>query len=1491
MIHPSASRMRHWVTFLVALCLCSGGRVFGRQAPAQQSGHPTPGQVKEAWQALRQAMVATRNSDNRAQITEEEAERRFAAHAETAHLLIQSYDEPASGKVLPPGGTITGDALIGGYFPNLARAYCSWMAAERTKDPNRKYAYYSAVHESLWHGVAEADGAREPKRQSRQLSAVYDTPFVRRMAIAAALSRRRIALEQARAAGEADAAGLSVASEMLDLQRLRKLPPAAFERMDQRADVEDIVGKAGYLEILGKSVQAVLDAELARSKPAFRLVTERADWQAEGRTKVIAGSIESLTPVTVRVVDAASGQPLPNAVQNHVIGPFDIRVDLEEKPEPSTVKLVLDDPLTKESITFATPIVLWNIPQPTIAVASRTRNVSDIFVTDLSFAVQRARPGDIVKVEAVEAAGTKSVHEETIAAAGDRTVSVPRFRVQPNAETPLRITITRGKSVLPSEEIRIVSQTTPTVSGRILSVNDLVSLVEIEVRDYADKVTGLSLNGIPFPPSVVPVQVDPVGPETPARFVFLVPWTGVGEGVTIGARTVREAQDVTVPWPAAPTAIAKDDPRLDKITDYQRELAKGDLDAGQRAYLAVLTDPQHAREASVILSDLYDYRLKRAPEGVGDDTITYLNNLRILAKAVQRADDLDSRIGQVQAQIEAEQERRRRAEAERAAREAAQRAKEQKEREEAERKAREAQKAREAAEEAARKQKTPVELKVVRSAYSAQDGLLWMRLAVSGLVLGRTVHSIRLDDIEMGAPLDAFVTPGGDAAPESATVECITVPPAASGSIRVTAVVSYPGAGQVPISASVDLKPGALDQVSEKLQGYAAYLRTGKHDGAPLPQWLRTMAIRRAGQLAAAAKSSVAAMQKDKRAADAVTTAHQAVARAVEYAEAVKASTGSETPDAAAAKAALTALIAPKLSVEGVSLVKKPQGFILSEGAAVRVRSWADDVIVKAGDRTLKGARSGGEWRFSLAGFPGKQGTLKVVAEVTGPEGTTARDEQDIQLELPAASVAFNLVRPDFVYCDDGTGKRSLVYSANATGRNDDILIEYDSPQAKLMAWTVLDSKGNKVEGSERAPLAPPLDGISIPAGKLKLGKYTVRVQLWDSTDATQTPSVQDVAVRVAPRAVAFIVGINYYPALSAMPSLAHAADDAMSLRAKLIEKGYAPENIIYVVGRNDTGTPEVKTNGLQNPKSDTPNDLSETRRTGQLNGIVRKKYVDTAFESFLNVLRLRKAVHALVYFAGHGTNVPAALQGTSGALNADHLIMADDEKTAPAKIYVYSWPQRIKASVTWGSKENPATVMCIYDACRNGTAAVFDALPPQLRSDDGAVVASALFSCQKGEQANENMTSDPKLAVAYKNEVFQNGFFTYALLKGLDELPESGPRLPDVIEKAGSVLATLVQQTPEKNRLASGASKPYSERQSLRPRDDLKRWEDAIYVIYPVQRSDVGLRLRGVLTSPYEGPALSAGRRVFASLFDQAHSGRSSAFGPAGNTPTSGLR
>lgn len=1418
----------------------------------EQSARPTPSQVRDAWQALRQAMVATRNSDNRSQIAVEEAERRFAAHAEAARLLIQSYDEPASGKVLPPGGTITGDALIGGYFPNLARAYCAWMAAQRTQDPARKLSYYSIVYESLWHGADDGSQSGSSKKKSRQLNAIYDSPYVRRMAIAAALARRSLALQIARAAGETDAVGISVAAEMSDLQRLRALPASAFSRVDQQADVEDIIGKAGYLEILGKSVQAVLDAELARAKPTFRLVSERADWQSGGRTKVIAGSIDTLAPVVVRVVDAASGKELPNATQKNVAGPFDIRVDLEERPAPTTVKLVMDDPLSKETIAFDRPIVLWNIPLPTIAVASRLRSITDTQVADLRFTVQRAQPGDVAMIEAIEGNATRKIHELPITDAGDREVVVPNFVVRPNAETIVRLSVRRGASVLVPEDIRVVSHTTPLVSARVLRVNDAVSLIEVDIRDYAERVTRLVINDIAYPDDVGPVTTELGGQEARTRFVYLVPWTRSGETLTIAASTVRDSEPIRLAWPSQMEAADPNDPRIASMARYQQELAKGDLDGAERSYLAVAAQASHAAEARLVLGDLYDLRIRNAPAGASEETSKYLEGLRTLAKAVARDGDLDARIAQIRAQLEAERERQRQAQAEKEAREAAQRAREQQEREEAERRAREAQKAREAAEEAARLQKTPVQIEVKHAAYSAADGILHARLEVTGLVLGRTIRALRIEDTEIPTDLESLVKP--DPAQSAASVEFVGVPATTSGSVRVSITVAFPDAGDLPVTKSVELRPGSLDSVSEALSNHVTFLRTGKYGGGAPPAWLTAMARLRAKRLAALATDAVGRVTRDKRENGAVARAREAIRTAVGYAEALKGVTGAdEAPEAIAARSALTEALQPKVVTEGIGLVKKGQTFVVADSAAVRVQSWAETLTVKFGDRALTGTRSDGEWRFSLAGLPGQKGTFKVRAEAALDGGEVLVGEQDVTLELPASAVAFNFDKPDFVYCDDGTGRRSLVYGATASGRNGDILIGFDSPAAKLMAWTVVDSAGNTVGGLGREPHVPPLDGLAIPAGKLGIGKYTVKVQLWDSSDASQTPVNQEIPLRIAPPAVAFIVGINYYYEASGQPPLQHAADDAMALRSKLIAKGYAPENIVYVTGRNDTGTPEVRTNGLQNPKSETPNDLSEVRRTGQLNGLARKRYVDTAFEAFLNVVRARQAAHALVFFAGHGSNVAASLEGGRAAFNVDHLIMADDEPSAPAKTYVYHWPNMIKKSVSWGSRESPVTIMCVYDACRNGTRAVFDALPPELRSDDGAVVASALFSCRKGEQANENITSDPKLAIAYDGETFQNGFFTYALLKSLDELPAAGARLPDVIDKAETVLSKLVQQTPEKNRMASGPAKPYSERQSLRPKDDLKRWEEGLYVIYPVERSGVG---SGILRVTLARPA-----------------------------------
>ncbi len=1415
-----------------------------QQAP---SSRPSPMEVRDAWIALRQAMLTTRNADNRSAISVEEAERRFAAHAEMARLLIQGYDEPASGKILPPGGTISGDALVGGYLPTLARAYCSWMAAQRATDSARKYAYYTAVYESLWHGAGDEPGASSKQRKASQIHPVYDSPFVRRMAVAAALARRRLGLELAQKAGETEVAAVSVTAEIADLDRLRKLPPSAFTRVPAQPDVEDIVGKSGYLELLDKSVSTVLAAELEAGKPRFRMVVESPEWQAEGSVKVIRGAVETLAPVTVKVVDAATGQALPNASQKNVLSEFDLRVSLEEKPEPISVKLVLDDPLTNASVTYDGTIALWNIPKPTIVMASRTMVIQDVAVAGLGFSVQRLRSGDEVRVAVGSGPSDSVVLQEKVTAAGDRTFTVPRFLVSPNAETPVVVSVRRGQKDVATEQLAVRSETTPLVTARVLRAHELVHLIEVTVSDFGSVIPRVMINGFEYPADVTPVETIAGSSEARSRSVFLIPWTGGAQSITVQARTVRPSDPVVVQWPSSPETIQPSDPRLGRLPDYQRELARGDLAAGERAYIGVLTDPSHAAEARQVLDDLYDYRLRQTPEGAASEAKAYLSGLRLLAKAVGRGEDLDARIAQLDAQIQAEQERLRRAEEERKAREAAQRAKEQKEREEAERRAREAQQAREALEAQQKLEKTPVEVAVVSSVFADRDGIAAIRLDVTGLVLGRRVKAVRMDDIDL-ENLEGLVTHSGSDA--RAELVLLAVPAPSATNVRVTVMVAYPNAGDVPKTITVPLSPGALPQLSAPLAGYLDLLRSGTSSGgAAPPKWVGAMCQRKLQRLLALANTAISAVTRDQRPPDALARAQAALASARQYADNVAALAGTDALEAVKkAEANLTTAIEPGLTVEGVSLVKRPAGgYVLADAAAVRVKTWADTVTVKFGDQTLQGSRTGGEWRFPLAGLRASQGKVAVTAEV--PFGTqTLRAQQELTIELPAAAVAFNFKKPDFVYCDDGTGSRSLVFNANDAGRNADTIVEFDPQGIKLIAWDVVDSRGNVVPGTERTPKPPPLDGkLQIEDGRLSVGAYTIRVRLWDSDDASQAPARADVKIRVAVRAVAFVVGINYYGTgeFRTLP-LRHAADDAMSIRAKLIERGYAPENIVYVVGRNDSGTPEMRTNGLQNVKSTTPNDLSETKRPGQRFGLATSKVVAAAFDTFLKVLEQRKARHVLIFFAGHGTNVTASL-GTRTALNVDHLIMADDDPSAPARVYVWEWPTRVKNLVNWGSKDTPVTVMCVYDACRNGTKAPFDAAPPDLSSDDGAVLCSALFSCRKGEQANENLDDDPKLAISYNGEVFKNGFFTYALLKALDELPPASVRMPDVITRANAILAQLVGQSQEKNKAVASAEKPYFERQSLRPTNDLRGWEQSLPVVYPAAQSSASTDGRSV--------------------------------------------
>ena len=151
----------------------------------------------------------------------------------------------------------------------------------------------------------------------------------------------------------------------------------------------------------------------------------------------------------------------------------------------------------------------------------------------------------------------------------------------------------------------------------------------------------------------------------------------------------------------------------------------------------------------------------------------------------------------------------------------------------------------------------------------------------------------------------------------------------------------------------------------------------------------------------------------------------------------------------------------------------------------------------------------------------------------------------------------------------------------------------------------------------------------------------------------------------MAGRGVAFLVGIDYYLHLG---HLRHAVDDARAWRSLLIERGYAPQNIVTVLASSDPGdrdVPILTTNGLATPRTDGSSgsaifEMDETRRRGAMRAVATKPVIANAFRGFLAMAQARKATHALLVFLGHGAqfavDVGAESIKLSKVLMADHM-------------------------------------------------------------------------------------------------------------------------------------------------------------------------------------------------------------------------------------------
>ena len=155
-----------------------------------------------------------------------------------------------------------------------------------------------------------------------------------------------------------------------------------------------------------------------------------------------------------------------------------------------------------------------------------------------------------------------------------------------------------------------------------------------------------------------------------------------------------------------------------------------------------------------------------------------------------------------------------------------------------------------------------------------------------------------------------------------------------------------------------------------------------------------------------------------------------------------------------------------------------------------------------------------------------------------------------------------------------------------------------------------------------------------------------------------------------------------------------------------------------------------------------------------------------------------------ILFFAGHGTNK------NEGSFAFDHILFADNQS-----VYVHDWAQEVRDKIKPDpSTKGDLTIIGFYDACRNGVKSKFSGMmPSSINTDD--VRYFPFFSCRPGEESNENVDSEPKFAVDYNGDRFRNGFFTYSLLSGMDQLkrPEE-LTIPNLLQRASGVMGDLMK-------------------------------------------------------------------------------------------------
>jgi hypothetical protein len=1307
----------------------------------------------DEWNSFLRRMEAARQLPD----GEDKADR-FVKIAQAIEANLKFQAENWEGVIRPPGDPGS-NPIIFTYYPRLAVGYCYWVAARLTTSRDRQILYYRKTFDAL--AVSGALTAQTGSGRSRRaiLSRIYETPLIRRMVIASGLL-----LRQNRDVVDSQ----SARDLLLEWARIRQQDNERSQNEEARqfVDLKAIEVLRGR-EIARIRLETEEQIKLFRTPPRFKPIQEPDLWKADVSEKRVTGAIEGLIPVTVAARDVKSKEVL--AQQDEVTGAFNFSFTLNQGEERDVELVMLgEDPVDgKFEIKYPEKTFRFENLAAAIVEGDDPPMIADREVEGLQFRVRRLRKEDVVIVQQPGAAGDPIFRQEA-QEAGDALFTVPKFLVDPNRETPIRISVRRRDRDVGEKVLTVRSETRPIVTGAILKLNDQVSVVRVEVADYA-AIQQMLVDGIRYP--VKPEIIRAAGQRD--RNVYLVPILANGRSaVTVTARNSqgRDSGSVTVRLPERPETISADDPKLrgqvGGIIGLET-LAQGNIRQAIEPYIQAQDgDPSRREEAEKTLREMFEYvlRFETVPNDPKED-VERLEATRALARAVGREADLTQRIVNAGKNV-------------------------------------------------------AVRIRGVKTAFSPQTRLAWVQFEVTGLTstatIKRVISGITLRDsqaipVPAGA-LSRLVSQSGD----TARIQLLLVAAPNIESLQVEVAVSENNTPLRPASATVNLSDAgtfsAAGQLPDRLQSDFAALenpRAVKLSGDSM--WLQPYAARRMRQLAdeslQAAGANLAQVRSMNRQKETVQRTYESIQRAREDKQRLAEMTGqqADTADLDRLMSALVDALQPEIQIfynkqqQQDTLFRDPTTGALVN-AEIVVYTWGEKVRVvdsaemSVGAEELTGNRRGVRFNLERKPMPGQ--ALKLVAEVSDIPGMPLRIEKTVNVQT--------LVKDSEARFNPPSVETSAVID-DATGTNgSEISLSFNAPKARGIAWKVLDKSGKEVLAEQVQTLSSAEGKLTIPKGALRPGAYRVVAQVWDTERREDCrPSSGEYSFRVVGLGVAFVVGIDYYSLESGQKLLRHPADDARAFRQKLLDLGYDPKNILFLSSEYKAESDEQGRITSVSPKLVT-NALSETLEEQALGGrSADNPTLEQAFSRFQKLIKQRKARHAILFFAGHGKNG----KGKEGRVAQDWFIASDG-----GEIQAIYWTQETLLTMAGvrmregegGGKDSLPVVIGLFDACRSVEAGFGRA---ELSTAVDKTVFQQVASCLPGQQSNEDLSD-----VANKEYSLgiNHGFFTYSLLTSIDEL-RKGQRpltLGNVIADASARLQQLVNRAKEKQ--ANLPDKPY---------------------------------------------------------------------------------